>query len=157
MAAKMDSNLAKLQVKIGGMQCSFCVETLRKAFLRLDGVYDASISLTHEEALVVYEPARVGPQQLKDVLTDLGYTWRDPEKVRSFEEEEAELGIAKRKFLFGAGAAGIVVIFMILMWLGFMQPWFRWPMLALALATMFGPAWHINEMAWSSLRRGILN
>lgn len=150
-------NLEKLQVKIGGMQCSFCVETLRRAFLRLDGVQEASISLAHEEALVMYDPSRVTPQQIKDVLMDMGYAWRDPEKVRSFEEEEAELGVARRKFLAGAGAAGIVVIFMVIMWLGFMQPWFRWPMLALALATMFGPAWHIKKMAWASLRRGILN
>ncbi|MBI2850564.1 MAG: heavy metal translocating P-type ATPase [Chloroflexi bacterium] len=150
-------NLKKLQVKIGGMQCSFCVETLRRAFLRLEGVQEASISLAHEEALVMYDPARVTPQQFKNVLADMGYTWRDPEKVMSFEEEEAELGVARKKFLFGAGAAGIVVIFMVLMWLGTMQPWFLWPMLALALATMFGPAWHIKKMAWASLRRGILN
>ncbi|MBI2861057.1 MAG: heavy metal translocating P-type ATPase [Chloroflexi bacterium] len=150
-------NLKKLQVKIGGMQCSFCIETLRKAFLGLDGVQEASISLAHEEALVWYDPARATPQQIKDTLVAMGYTWRDPEKVRSFEEEEAELGVARRKFLVGAGAAGIVVIFMVLMWLGVMQPWFRWPMLALALATMFGPAWHIKRMAWSSLKRGILN
>ncbi|MBI2328535.1 MAG: heavy metal translocating P-type ATPase [Chloroflexi bacterium] len=150
-------NLKKLQVKIGGMQCSFCVETLRQAFLKIEGVKDASISLAHEEALIQYDPARATPQQIKDTLVAMGYTWRDPEKVRSFEEEEAELRVARNKFLIGATAAGVVVIFMVLMRLGFMQPWFRWPMLALALGTMFGPAWHIKKMAWASLKRGILN
>ncbi|MBI3931678.1 MAG: heavy metal translocating P-type ATPase [Chloroflexi bacterium] len=150
-------NLKKLQVKIGGMQCSFCVETLRQAFLKIEGVKDASISLAHEEALIQYDPARATPQQIKDTLVAMGYTWRDPEKVRSFEEEEAELRVARNKFLIGATAAGVVVIFMVLMRLGFMQPWFRWPMLALALGTMFGPARHIKKMAWASLKRGILN
>lgn len=34
----------KLQVKIGGMARSFCVETLRKGLGRLDGVREASVS-----------------------------------------------------------------------------------------------------------------
>lgn len=157
MTVNVDKPLTKLQVKIGGMQCSFCVVTLRQAFLQLDGVKEASINLAHEEALVVYDPERASPQQIKDTLVDLGYTWRDPEKVRSFEEEEAELKAARNKFLLGATAAGIVVILMIIMGAGLRQPWFRWPMLALALATMFGPAWHIKKMAWASLKRGILN
>jgi heavy metal translocating P-type ATPase len=157
VSTERPSTLSKLQVKIGGMQCSFCVEALRQAFLKIDGVKDASISLAHEEALVQYDPGWAAPEQIKAILIDMGYTWRDPEKVRSFEEEEAELSAARRKFLVGAGAAGIVVIFMVLMWLGFTQPWFRWPMLALALGTMFGPAWHIKKMAWASLKRGILN
>lgn len=139
------------------MQCSFCVETLRQAFVRLEGVKDASISLAHEEALVWYDPVRTGPEQIKDTLVDMGYTWRDPEKVRTFEEEEAELRTARTRLLIGASAAGSAGAFMVFMWLGLHQPWFPWSMLTLALGTMFGPAWHIKKMAWSSLRRGILN
>ena len=150
-------DLKKLQVKIGGMQCSFCVGTLRQAFLQIDGVNEANISLAHEEALIQYDPGRATPEQIKDTLIDMGYTWRAPEKVRSFEEEEAELRVARNKFLLAAVATAVALALMTAMWLGFRQPWFRWPMLALALGTMFWPAWHIKRMAWASLRRRILN
>ncbi|MDA1347289.1 MAG: cation-translocating P-type ATPase [Chloroflexi bacterium] len=148
---------AKLQVKIGGMQCSFCVSSINKSFLQMDGVSDVNVSLSHEEALVQYDPEKVSPQQLKDTLVAMGYNWRDPDKVRSFEEEEAELHTARNQF-FVAGVATLIALgFMTTMWLGFRQPWFRWPMLALALGVMFWPAWHIKKMAWASLSRRILN
>ncbi|MEE8470869.1 MAG: heavy metal translocating P-type ATPase [Dehalococcoidia bacterium] len=148
---------SKLQVKIGGMQCSFCLESIRKAFLRMDGVSDVSVSLAHEEALISYDPRLVSPQKLKDTLLSLGYSIRDPDKLRSFEEEEAELRQEKNRLLVAAGTALLSLGFMAAMWLGFRQPWFRWVMLALALGTMFGPGWYIKKMAWASLRRGILN
>ncbi|MBI4336315.1 MAG: cation-translocating P-type ATPase [Chloroflexi bacterium] len=147
----------KLQVKIGGMQCSFCVASITKAFRQMDGVKGISVSLAHEEALVTYDPDRTGPQRLKDTLTEMGYTWRDPAKLRSFEEEEAELRAARRRLLVAVGATGIALALMATMWLGAHQSWSRWPMLGLALGTMFGPAWHIKRMAWASLRRRILN
>ncbi len=154
---RRSEGLSKLQVKIGGMQCSFCVESIRQALLRMEGVSDVSVSLAHEEVLVQYDPNLSSPQQLKDTLADMGYTWRDPDKIRSFEEEEAELRTARNKLLTAAAATVVALTLMIAMWLGFRQPWFRWPMLALALATMFWPAWHVKRMAWASLRRGILN
>ena len=40
-----------LQVKIGGMSCSFCTETIRQAFDRMQGVEEVHISLSHEEGM----------------------------------------------------------------------------------------------------------
>jgi heavy metal translocating P-type ATPase len=154
---RRQEGVAKLQVKIGGMQCSFCVGSIDKAFRQIPGVSEVNVSLSHEEVLVQYYPELVRPQQLKNTLLAMGYTWRDPDKVRSFEEEEAELRTARNRFLIAAGATAAAFALMVTMWLGLGQPWFRWPMLALALGTMLGPAWHIKKMAWASLRRLILN
>ena len=63
----------KLHVKIGGMQCSFCVASIDQALTQMDGVNNADVNLAHEEVLVQYEPARVTPTQLKDTLRSLGY------------------------------------------------------------------------------------
>jgi P-type Cu+ transporter len=147
----------KLQVKIGGMQCSFCVGSINKAFAQMDGVDEVSVSLSHEEALIQYDPERIEPERLKETLVALGYSWRDPDKVRSFEEEEAELAESRLRFLIAAAATAAALGLMVMMWIGFGQPWFRWPMLGLALITMFWPAWHIKRMAWGSVRRGIFN
>lgn len=153
---RMGGNV-KLQVKLGGMQCSFCVESITKALGQMDGVSQVSVSLGHEEALVQYDPHRTTSARLKETLVALGYTWRDPNKVRSFEEEEAELQVARTRLFIAAGATGISLAFMLAMRFGFQQPWLRWPMLTLALGTMFWPAWHIKKMAWASLQRRILN
>ncbi len=151
----------KLQLKVGGMSCSFCVASITKALERMEGVYSANVNLAHEETLIEYDPAQVTPTQLKETLLDLGYTVRDAEKVRSFAEEEAELRRERNNLLLAAGFALIAVSPMLLMWLEVLPsaawPFLLWLMPTLALSTIFGPGWHILTMAWASLRRGILN
>lgn len=152
---------AKLQFKIGGMACSFCVVSINKALTRMDGVRDVNVNLAHEETLIEYEPAKVTAAQLKETLNELGYTVRDASKIRSFEEEETELRQQRGNLLTAAGFAVVSLGAMLLMWLDLLPPGgmanLYWLMPILALSTIFGPGWHILTMAWASLRRGILN
>lgn len=155
----------KLQLKVGGMSCSFCVASIEKAIGRMDGVHRVSVNLAHEEALIEYEPPKVAPDRLKEILLDLGYTVRDAKKLRTFEEEEAELRDQRNNLLLAVGFTAVVFGAMLLGWLGVLPMarggpvWLilSWLMTTLALATVFGPGWHILTMAWASLRRGILN
>ncbi|MFQ5835992.1 MAG: heavy metal translocating P-type ATPase, partial [bacterium] len=149
--------ISKFHVKIGGMSCSFCVETIKKAYRKQEGVENVNISLSHEEALITYDPSKISKGELEKTLTDLGYIIRDARRVKAFEEQEEELRLAKKHLLIAGTFTLISLIFMTLMWSGIRLWWFRWPMLFLALATMFGPGWHIKKKAWQSLRRGILN
>jgi heavy metal translocating P-type ATPase len=155
------SGIEKLQLKVGGMSCSFCVASMTKALERTEGVRRASVNLAHEEALIEYEPSKVSPRQLKKLIIDLGYTVRDPRKVLTFEEERAVMLGERNNLLLAAAFALVAVTMMILMWVGVVSnpPPPPLPMLMpfLALATIFGPGWHIFQMAWASLRRGILN
>lgn len=152
---------AKLQLKIGGMACSFCVASISKALTRMDGIRDVNVNLAHEETLIEYEPAKVTAAQLKETLLDLGYTVRDASKIRSSEEEETELRQQRENLLTAAGFAAVSLGAMLLMWLDLLPPGgmanLYWLMPILALSTIFGPGWHILTMAWASLRRGILN
>ncbi|MBI4340624.1 MAG: cation-translocating P-type ATPase, partial [Chloroflexi bacterium] len=148
---------AKCQIKIGGMQCSFCVESIRKAYSRMDGVLEVGVSLSHEEALIQYDLGKVTPTQLQETLRSLGYTVRDPKKLRSFEEEDAELREHRNLLFVAAGFTLAALGLMSVVWLGHMQPWFRWAMLGFTLSMIFGVGWPILKMAWASLLRGILN
>jgi heavy metal translocating P-type ATPase len=149
--------IERLQVRIGGMQCSFCVESIRKAYHRMEGVTEVSVSLSHEEALIRYDPQRVTATKLRDTLRGLGFTVRDPNKLRSFEEEAAELRHHKRQFYAAATVTLFAAVLMLARWTGFGQPWFPLVMLNLTLLMMFGIGWPIIKMAFSSLRRGIFN
>ena len=115
------------------MQCSFCVESIRKAYSGMDGVVDVGVSLSHEEALVQYDPEKVSPEKLDDTLRSMGYAVRDPNKVRTFEEEEAEIRGHRNRLFVAAGFMLVGLGFMTAMWLGVQQPWFKWVMLGLAL------------------------
>jgi len=151
--------LAQAQLKVGGMSCSFCTESIRKALSRMDGVEAIHVSLAHEEVLVEYDPERGTEEAIKETIRAIGYTVRDPEKVRTFEDEERDLATARDRLLTGASLTWMSFLVMVLMWVGrpLPMPAMRWLMPALALLTVFGPGRYILKMAVPSLRRGILN
>jgi len=89
----------KVRARIGGMHCSLCTGTIEKALGRLPGVDKVAVSLTHEQALIEYNPAIAHPEQLLQTLRDIGYTISDPRKLRAFEEEERDLVREARRFV----------------------------------------------------------
>ena len=59
---------------IGGMTCASCVRRVEKALVKLDGVEVAEVNLATEAASVVYDPNRVGPDQMAAAIATAGYT-----------------------------------------------------------------------------------
>ena len=149
--------LEKVQLKIGGMACSFCTETLKKGVGRMEGVAEVHVSLAHEETLVTYDPRRVDAASITETIRSLGYTVRDPNKVRTFEEEEAELQRERDRLIIAGAAAWVAFLIMFLMWFGRFHPWMISIMAGLGLACVFGPGLYILKMAWASAKRGITN
>jgi cation transport ATPase len=89
----------KIRARIGGLHCSLCTGTIEKALGRMPGVDKVAVSLTHEQALVEYDPAVARPERLLQTLKDIGYTVSDPRKLRAFEEEERDLVHEARRFV----------------------------------------------------------
>ena len=151
----------RLQLKIGGLHCSFCAGTIEQAMDGTPGVRSASVNLAHEEALIEYEPAVVSAERLKATLLELGYTVRDASRPRTIEEDEAELRAQLQQLRFAAAAAAVAVGAMLLGLFGLLPagsgPLVAWLMPTLALSVIFGPGWHILTMAVASARRRILN
>ena len=100
------------QFNVGGMACSFCAESIEKAYARTDGVEDVDVSLAHEEVLVQYNNSILSDVDVKDTLRDLGYTIRDPDKAKRYEQQQAELADGKRRLLFAGGASILVAALM---------------------------------------------
>jgi P-type Cu+ transporter len=90
---------ARLRARIGGLHCSLCTGTIEKALGRQPGVDKVAVSLTHEQALVEYDPKVARPEALLTILREIGYTVSDPRKLRPFEEEERDLVREGRRFL----------------------------------------------------------
>ncbi|MEV5450340.1 cation-translocating P-type ATPase [Streptomyces sp. NPDC052535] len=82
---------ARVRARIAGLHCSLCTGTIEKALGRQPGVAKVAVSLTHEQALVDYDPNRISGGQILTTLRDIGYDLYDPRKLRPFEEEEAQL------------------------------------------------------------------
>ena len=92
-----------IRARIGGLHCSLCTGTIEKALGRLPGVDKVAVSLTHEQALVEYDPQIAHPEEVLQTLKDIGYTVSDPRKLRPFEEEERDLVREGRRFVIAVG------------------------------------------------------
>ena len=61
----------RIRARISGLHCSLCTGTIEKALGRLEGVGTVAVSLTHEQALVDYDPAIVEPERILGTLRDI--------------------------------------------------------------------------------------
>src|SRR5207253_6053026 len=119
----------KIRARIGGLHCSLCTGTIEKALGRLPGVDKVAVSLTHEQALIEYDPAVARPEQLLQTLRDIGYTISDPRKLRAFEEEECDLVRESRRFVVAVAlsvAAIPIIADPTVGWIGFLPARFSW-------------------------------
>lgn len=95
----------RIRARIGGLHCSLCTGTIEKALGRQPGVDKVAVSLTHEQALIEYDPSMTRAEDLLQMLKDIGYTVSDPRKLRPFEEEERALVSERRRFLIALTAS----------------------------------------------------
>ncbi len=102
----------RLRTRIGGMHCSLCTGTIEQALGEHPGVSKVAVSLTHEQALVEYDPEAIAPDVIVETLRDVGYSISDPRKTRPFEEQEAELAYEGRRF-FAAIALSLATVALI--------------------------------------------
>lgn len=100
---------ARFRAKIGGLHCSLCTGTIEQALGREPGVHHVAVSLTHEQALVEYDPSKVRPEQLLATLKDIGYTVWDPRKARAYDEEERDLVREGQRLLVASGLSLIAI------------------------------------------------
>ena len=104
---------SRFLAKISGLHCSLCTGTIEKALGRLPGVDKVAVSLTHEQALVEFDPAVITPPAILRTLKDIGYSVYDPRKVRPYEEEEAELAREGKRLLAAIGLSLITIAMML--------------------------------------------
>ncbi|MGA2914352.1 MAG: heavy metal translocating P-type ATPase [Methanoregula sp.] len=62
-------------IKIGGMVCATCVQTIEAALRALPGVITASVNLGTEKAYVTYNPSISGLDEIKKAIEDSGYQY----------------------------------------------------------------------------------
>src|SRR5712692_6676196 len=89
----------RIRARIGGLHCSLCTGTIERVLGRRPGVDKVAVSLTHEQALIEYDPGKTRADDLLKILKQIGYTVSDPRKLRPFEEEERALVRERRRFL----------------------------------------------------------
>ncbi|XP_026218333.1 copper-transporting ATPase 2 isoform X3 [Anabas testudineus] len=62
-----------VQIKVDGMHCQSCVQSIEGQIGELPGVSHIKVSLQDGAALVIFQPLRVTQQELRDKIADMGF------------------------------------------------------------------------------------
>lgn len=68
-----NEQLKNIRLKVYGMTCSSCSNTVESVLREIDGVTDAIVNLVTEEALIYYYPSKIGPRSLVEAIEDAGF------------------------------------------------------------------------------------
>ncbi|MFX1232926.1 MAG: heavy metal translocating P-type ATPase [Promethearchaeota archaeon] len=100
-------NSTKIVVKIEGMTCASCAQTVESALKKSEGIISATVNIATEKATIVYDTDELGYDDMLAIINNTGYRALDiEEKVsgkskydREIEQEEKKYRIAKRRML----------------------------------------------------------
>ena len=73
-----------LLIKIEGMHCHKCEQTIRKALTAQAGVHEVEVDFPSKQASVLFDPSAVGVKDLTKAVTVAGY------KVSGFTQNHAD-------------------------------------------------------------------
>jgi Cu+-exporting ATPase len=92
-------------LKVGGMVCATCVETIEKALSSLPGVIQARVNLATEKAYVTYNSSATSLDDMKATIENAGYQYLGVAEELSLEAEERarrkDLADKFRRFMIG--------------------------------------------------------
>ena len=66
--------MATAELKVTGMTCNGCVNTVRKALKAIPGVEDADVDLEGGRAMVTYDPAKASTEAMVSAVGAAGYS-----------------------------------------------------------------------------------
>jgi len=110
----------RLTLKIGGMSCASCAQTIEKALRKIDGIQKANVNLATEKAALSYDPSQVTPEKIKEVIEGTGYQVMGREEAKGEEakgeevdEEERKMAEARKRMLWTWGFTIPIIAWMI--------------------------------------------
>lgn len=67
-------NMNSITLKIGGMSCMGCVNSVNRLLTQMPGVSNVSVDLGKGEAHLVFDPAQVAVDALQQTITEAGFS-----------------------------------------------------------------------------------
>lgn len=151
----------KKSLKIEGMHCAGCANSVEKALNNLEGVKEANVNLATEKALVNFENGDVSDDALKKAVQDAGYDVEDEDDESGSSRvggkggsEEKKLREARNKMWWAWGLTVPIILWMLPeMFSGYAiggETVYQLAMIVLSAAVIFYPGWETIRGAWKS-------
>jgi Cu+-exporting ATPase len=150
----------EVTLKIGGMVCATCVQTIETALRALPGILSANVNLGTEKAYIIYNSSVSAIPDMKKAIEDAGYQYLGISGEVSEETEKAarEKDLHDKFLRFTLGFA-VSIPLMLAMWLplGLTMQNLAYGMLVISTPVFFYVAQPIFRAASMAVRNRSLN
>jgi Cu+-exporting ATPase len=147
-------------LKVGGMMCATCVQTIEAGLRALPGVVSVNVNLGNEQAYVTYNPSLTDIPDMKKAIVDEGYQYLGIAGEVNEDEETAarEKDLHGKLVRFSIGFA-VSIPLMILMWvpLGISMQVLAYFMLVVSTPVFVYVAYPIFAAAYHALKNKSLS
>ena len=65
--------MKKIEIKVKGMHCVGCENTVKQAILDVNGVKDAKVDYTREKAAIEFDTTKTNIRNIKKAIVDAGF------------------------------------------------------------------------------------
>ncbi|XP_054575755.1 copper-transporting ATPase 2 isoform X2 [Eptesicus fuscus] len=83
---------AVVKLRVEGMTCQSCVSSIEGKIGKLQGVVRVRVSLSNQEAVIIYQPYLLQPQDLRDHVSDMGFEAAIKNKVAPVSLGQIDIG-----------------------------------------------------------------
>src|SRR3989344_5737191 len=91
--------MKKTILKIQGMDCASCAALIESSLKKTKGVSSASVNFAAEKAYLEYNQEEIIEENIKGIITDLGYKTEEESHDHHKEQKENEIKKLKKRFL----------------------------------------------------------
>ncbi len=144
-------NKEKITIKIDGMNCAYCAQTIEKSLNKIDGVSKANVNFAIGKSSIEYDPFKLTIGAIHESIERAGYKVWNSESGVAITEKETK----KRMNLIVLGLTLTIPIFLISMFLDF--PSKNFLLLIMATPVQFIVGARFYRGTYSSLRNRTLN
>jgi Cu+-exporting ATPase len=153
----------KVTLQVTGMTCAACSARIEKVVKKMDGVVDANVNLTMEQATVTYTPEQLQMSDIIARIEKLGFGAAEYMEEQEEEREEASEKALKRQvgLLVFSAVLSLPFLLVMLQMIGLnvapealMNPWVQ---LTIATPIQFIAGWGFYVGAFKALRNKSAN
>ena len=157
------TNEQTVNLKLGGMTCASCAQTIESALKKVPGVSFASVNIATERGTVTFDGTVTGLGQLQKAVENTGYQVLDEGagSGEEVDEDERRMTEARRRMIGAWAFTGPIVLWMLVEMIGGIA----WPsrtvfdlgMIVLALPVLFWVGWPTMRSAYKAVTHGSAN
>lgn len=144
----------KVTLRVEGMSCASCAASVESVLGATAGVNSAAVNFAAEKVTIAYNPHRVRLSELKQRVSDAGYTPVEEADEPQEDPDYRKMLLARKRLRIAAVLAGAVMALMVVHMFIVPVPGYLAIVAVLGAPVVFGVGRHVHLTSFRALRSG---